>query len=428
VKSCARWGWWEIDVRLKMKEKQAVIRVQGQRYRRASKKEKGRILDEVVQLTGYHRWYAVSQLRLQGSRGRGAAHARVMAAGVIQKAPRVRARIYTELVKQKLRTIWAILDGICGKRLVAILPEIIAALEKHREIALDADTRKKLLSISAASIDRLLAPERQKIALRGRSGTKPGTLLKHQIAVRTFADWDQSQPGFVEIDLVAHEGGLAAGDFCQTLDVTDVASGWTEAQAVINKAEIWVFQALKDIRERLPFSLLGIDSDNGYEFINHHLLRYCQQQKITFTRGRPYKKNDSCFIEQKNYSIVRRAVGYARYEGTTQLELLNRLYGKLRLYTNYFQPVMKLVSKERNGAKVKKTYDRPRTPYQRLLNLPQVPEAVKERLRGEYQTLNPAALKRQITQLQKSLHESVYERRPHRSQALSVPKCAPGRQ
>jgi hypothetical protein len=218
---------------------------------------------------------------------------------------------------------------------------------------------------------------------------------------------------------VAHEGGLAAGDFCQTLDVTDVASGWTEAQAVINKAEIWVFQALKEIRERLPFSLLGIDSDNGYEFINHHLLRYCQREKITFTRGRPYKKNDSCFIEQKNYSIVRRAVGYARYEGTTQLELLNRLYVKLRLYTNYFQPVMKLVSKERNGAKVKKTYDRPQTPYQRLLSLPQIPATVKERLRDEYQTLNPAALKRQIAQLQKALHESVHERRPQRSHSAA---------
>jgi hypothetical protein len=217
----------------------------------------------------------------------------------------------------------------------------------------------------------------------------------------------------VEIDLVAHEGGIGAGDFCQTLDVTDVASGWTDIQAVANKAEIWVFQALKDIRQRLPFTLLGIDSDNGGEFINKQLLRYCQQEKITFTRGRAYKKNDGCFVEQKNYSIVRRAAGYARYEGNTQLQLLNRLYGHLRLYTNYFQPVMKLVKKERMGAKVKKTYDRPLTPYQRLLNSAALTRAAKERLRHEYATLNPAALKRQIARLQKALHESVKERRPH---------------
>jgi hypothetical protein len=193
--------------------------------------------------------------------------------------------------------------------------------------------------------------------------------------------------------------------------VTDVASGWTEIQAVINKAEMWVFQALKDIRQRLPFTLLGIDSDNGVEFINHQLLRYCQQERISFTRGRAYKKNDGCFVEQKNYSIVRRAVGYARYEGNTQLALLNRLYGLLRLYANYFQPVMKLVKKERTGAKVKKTYDRPQTPYQRLLNSPVLTRAAKQRLRSEYATLNPAALKRQISRLQSSLHESVRHRR-----------------
>lgn len=395
-----------------MNERRAVIRVQAQRYRTARKKEKGRILDEVVKLTGYHRWYAVRLLGLQGKAIQVGRHQRLVGELKV-RARRRRGRTYTETVVQQLRTIWVILDGICGKRLVGILPEVVGVLERHREIELDAQTRAKLLRISAATIDRLLAPERKKLALRARSGTKPGTLLKYQIPIRTFAEWDQGGPGFVEIDLVSHEGGIGAGDFCQTLDVTDVASGWTDIQAVINKAEIWVFQALQDIRQRLPFTLLGIDSDNGGEFINRPLLRYCQQERISFTRGRAYKKNDGCFVEQKNYSIVRRAVGYARYEGKTQLALLNRLYGLLRLYTNYFQPVMKLVKKERTGAKVKKTYDRPKTPYQRLLSSPVLSRAAKQRLQSEYATLNPAALKRQISRLQRSLHESVRHRRPH---------------
>jgi hypothetical protein len=402
----------ELTVRLNMNERRAVIRVQALRYRKAGKKAKGRILDEVVKLTGYHRWYAVRLLGLQGQAVRAGRHQRLVGELKV-RARRRRGRRYTEAVVEKLRTIWVILDGICGKRLVGILPEVVRVLERHGEIELDAPTREKLLRISAATIDRLLAPERKKLALRARSGTKPGTLLKHQIPIRTFAEWDQSCPGFVEIDLVSHEGGIGGGDFCQTLDVTDVASGWTEIQAVINKAEIWVFQALKDIRRRLPFTLLGIDSDNGGEFINHQLLRYCQQERISFTRGRAYKKNDGCFVEQKNYSIVRRAVGYARYEGNTQLELLNRVYGSLRLYTNYFQPVMKLVKKERTGAKVKKTYDRPQTPYQRLLDSSALTRAAKQRLQSEYATLNPAALKRQIGRLQKTLYESVRDRRPH---------------
>ena len=187
----------------------------------------------------------------------------------------------------------------------------------------------------------------------------------------------------MEIDLVGHDGGLAQGDFCQTLDVTDVASGWTETQAVINKAQVWVFEALQLIRGRLPFALKGIDSDNGSEFINDHLLRYTRQEHITFTRGRAWKKNDGCFVEQKNYSVVRRAVGYARYEGTGQLRLLNELYAHLRLYSNFFQPVMKLIRKQRVGAKVKKTYDRPRTPYQRLAGSSALSKHAKQQLRAQ---------------------------------------------
>ena len=377
----------------------------------------------MVDLTGYNRWYAVGLLRGDGMAIR--VGRRVKLVGDLRKrVKRVRPRLYDEAVLEKLKPIWAIMDFICGKRLAAILPEVIQILEKYREIELSGEVRTKLLAISATTIDRLLAAERRKWALRGRSGTKPGTLLKHQIPIRTFTEWNENKAGFVEIDMVGHDGGDSSGDYCQTLDVTDVASTWTETEAVINKAQVWVFDALKSIRTRLPFPLLGIDSDNGSEFINNHLLNYCKHEQITFTRGRAGKKNDGCFVEQKNYSVVRRAVGYARYDSLAQLRLLNALYERLRLYTNYFQPVMKLVSRERNGAKVKKKHDEPRTPYQRLMEMPDISPKIKKRLKAEYVTLNPAQLKREITELQAKLLKTVARRR--RAQISTTIRQQPG--
>src|SRR3990167_2365763 len=390
-------------MRLTMSERRSVAKVMAARYRRARKKEKGGMLDELIALTDYNRRYAIGLLGGQGKAIRVGRRLRLVG-DLGRSTKRSRPRIYDGAVLEGLKKIWAILDCICGKRLKAMLPEVIAVLEQHHEIALEAATRQKLLAISPATIDRLLAPERRRFALRGRSGTKPGTLLKHQIPIRTFAEWNETRPGFVEIDLVGHDGGDASGDFCHTLNATDVASGWTENAAVINKAQVWVFEALKAIRARLPFPLLGIDSDNGSEFINNHLTRYCRKEKITFTRGRAGKKNDGCFVEQKNYSVVRRAVGYARYDSPAQQRLLNTLYGHLRLYTNYFQPVMKLLSKERLGAKVKKTYDTPQTPYRRLLAAPGITEPMRQRLQAEYATLNPAQLKRAMTRLQNLLY------------------------
>lgn len=399
-----------------MSERRSVAKVMAARYREATKKEKGGMLDELIGLTDYNRRYAIGLLRGHGKSIKLARGVRLV--GDLRRSMRrSRPRIYDGAVLEGLKKIWAILDFICGKRLKAILPEVIAVLERHHEIALNAAVRQKLISISAATIDRLLAPERRKFALRGRAGTKPGTLLKHQIPIRTFAEWNDTRPGFVEIDLVGHEGGDAYGDFCQTLDVTDVASGWTETAAVINKAQVWVFEALKDIRARLPFPLCGIDSDNGSEFINNHLLRYCQQEKISFTRGRAWKKNDGCFVEQKNYSVVRRAVGYARYDSESQRQLLNTLYAHLRLYTNYFQPVMKLLSKERTGAKVKKRYDEPQTPYRRLLSASGITKQMRQRLKAEYAALNPAQLKREITRLQGLLRKSALHRQRSRVSA-----------
>ena len=391
-------------MRLKMKARQEVTAVTAGQYRGASKKEKRKILDQFVSTTGYSRWYARFVLRHEGQRIQVDKQTIVLAVRSRSgRRVRKRLRLYDEQVVTALLKLWRLMDYICGKRLQPILPELIAVLERHNEFRCHKETRAKLLRISAATIDRLLKPERRKHELHGRSGTKPGTLLKKQIPIRTFAEWDDQQPGFVEIDLVGHDGGVAAGDYCQTLDLTDIGTTWTETEAVRNKAQTWVFEALKNLRENLPFPLLGLDSDNGSEFINKHLAAYCEREQLSFTRSRPYRKNDNCFVEQKNYSVVRRAVGYQRYDTQAQLQLLNELYATLRLYTNFFQPTMKLQSKERVGSKVTKRYDRAQTPYQRVLAAPQIAKAKKDLLRAKYETLNPAGLKRKITRLQERL-------------------------
>jgi hypothetical protein len=389
-------------MRLTVKEKQKAARITAARYQKASKKKKGAILDEFIALTGYDRCYASYLLKNHGRKVW--INNKVIVVGDIRKRhKRQRQRTYGEDVLKALKQIWVIMDCICGKRLRPMLKEILAILQRHKEIKVRGEIKKKLLRISASTIDRILRPERKKYEIKGRSLTKPGTLLKHQIPIRTFSDWDEQKPGFVEIDLVGHEGGNPRGDFIQTLNVTDVCTGWTDMQAVKNKAQIWVFEALKDIRGRLPFDLLGIDSDNGGEFINDHLVRFCREEQITFTRSRSYRKNDNCFIEQKNYTIVRRYVGYARYETDIAQKLLNELYGHLRLYVNFFQPVMKLIQKTRIGSRVRKKYDEPQTPYQRVLASPFVPEKKKETLRQQYVQLNPAALRRKIANLQDKL-------------------------
>jgi hypothetical protein len=386
-----------------MKARQEVTKATAGQYRGASKKEKGKILEQFIATTGYSRWYARLVLRHEGRRIQTDKQTIVVVERKLS-AKRKRAPGYDEKVQTALVRLWRIMDYICGKRLQPQLPELITALERHNEFRCDHETRAK----------RLLKPERRKYELRGRSGTKPGTLLKKQIPIRTFAEWDEQRPGFVEIDLVGHDGGLAAGDYCQTLDLTDIATTWTETMAVRNKAQAWVFAALKKLRKNLPFSLLGIDSDNGSEFINKYLTDYCQEQKLSFTRSRPYRKNDNCYVEQKNYSVVRRAVGYQRYDTEVQLSLLNELYDTLRLYSNFFQPTMKLKSKERVGSKVIKRYDRAQTPYQRVLAASQVSEAEKQRLRAKYKTLNPAALKRKLMRLQERLMKSTASRKAAR--------------
>lgn len=393
-----------------MKERQSVTAVVAGRYRKARKKDKGQILDEFSELTGYNRSYASWVLRNWGKRIR--INSKLVIVGQWgRKKSRDKPRSYDEKVIRVLRKIWVIMDCMCGKRLVGVLGELIPVLEEHGEIELDTGTREKLLKISASTIDRVLAPERKRLFSRSKSRTKPGTLLKHKIPIKTFSEWDDQRLGFVEIDLVGHDGGDISGDYIQTLDVTDVCTGWTETRAVRNKAQVWVFEALKQVRECLPFKLLGIDSDNGSEFINDQLYRYCLKEGITFTRARAYRKNDNCYVEQKNWSVVRRALGYLRYDTPRELEIINRLHGYLRLYTNHFQPVMKMIEKTRVGSRVKKKYDKPRTPYQRVLGFSYGEDEKTEALTKEHLRLNPAELKRQITKLQDKLRKIGLEKR-----------------
>jgi len=390
-----------------MKARREMVEAVARRYQQSRKAEKGAILDEFVATSGYCRWHASYVLRWWG-RKIWVDDKKVLVVGAPRKKkePRVRTPLYDERAIAVLKKVWKIMDYICGKRLAPVLGPMTDLLERAGEIRCDRETREKLSKMSAATIDRLLRPERKKHELKGRSRTKPGTLLKHQIPIRTFAEWDDAGPGFVEIDLVSHEGGCAAGEFCNTLDLTDIATTWTETAAVRNKSQERVFEALKKLRENLPFPLRGIDSDNGSEFINHELEGYCRKEKITFTRSRPARKNDNCFVEQKNWSVVRRAVGYARYDTDEQLKLLNQLYQHLRLYTNFFMPSMKLISKQRDGSRVKKRYDKAQTPCQRVMASRHVTRDRKRKLRIEYEGLNPAALKRQMEHLQNRLYKT----------------------
>jgi hypothetical protein len=375
-----------------MAERKAVTKQMARRYLGASKKQKGTMLDELCELTGWTRRHARRRL--------------VGALGPTAPAPAApRPRIYGAEEAEALRFVWGLLGGPAGKRLAPFLPEIVEVLERTGERTFSPACRAKLLQVSAATIDRILAPERARLQVRGRSGTKPGSILKRQIPIRTFADWDEARPGFCEVDLVGHDGGNGAGEFCQTLVLTCVATGWTEMRALRNKAQRWSFDAIADVARTLPFPLLGLDSDNGAEFINDQLFRWCAEHQVTFTRSRPYRKNDNCFVEQKNFPVVRQQVGYARYDTEEELAVLAELYGHLRLFVNFFQPQMKLVSKSRRGATVMKRYDRAATPYRRVLASEAVAGSTKESLTRTYLGLNPVVLRRELGALQDRLLE-----------------------
>jgi len=373
------------------------------RYSRASKKEKTAILDEYVKTTGQNRKYAIGVLK--GKRRTGKHPIR-----------RPRRAIYGDEEIQALLISSDLFDGICSKRLRAAIDIELPGLYESSALQVGPGCYDNLMRVSPATMDRLLAGRRPQLR-KSRGFTKPGTLLEHQIPIRTWADWSEDRPGFSEMDLVDHSGGITirGADHAWTLDFTDVKTAWTECVATPNKAQVHVFAAICRVRQRLPFPLLGIDSDNGSEFIDDQLYRYCFHEEITFTpacatadrRGRAGKKNDGAYVEQKNWSVVRRAVGYYRYDTHEQLELLNRLYAVMHFYVNFFLPVMKLEEKTRVGSKVKRVYDKPQTPYARVLASPDVSEEHKAELRETYDLLDLVDLRRQINELQDEILSTV---------------------
>jgi len=322
-----------------------------ERYRIASKDEKSKILDEFIDITRCHRKYAIRLLTGAGP--------------VMPDATRLGRRIYSVAVCDALVVLWEAADRVCGKRLKAILPGLISAMERHGHLSLDSKVRQLLLEASPATIDRLLAP------ICGTAGRrrkrKTTTQSSREIPVRTFADWNEPAPGFLEIDFVAHGGDSMEGTFLWSLVATDVSSGWTDAVALVAREQSLVVEGLEVIRRQLPVPILGIDSDNDSAFINETLQDYCKERRIEFTRSRPYKKNDQAWIEQKNGSVIRRFVGYRRFSGLIAGRCLARIYRLIRSYVNFFRPPFKLLSKTRDGAEIKKKYHKPATPCERLL-------------------------------------------------------------
>jgi hypothetical protein len=367
--------------------KRELLEALRERYQQASKSDKAKILDELVAVAGCHRKHAIRLLR----------RARLL----VPATPHVAHQIYDQAVREALIVLWEAADRICGKRLRAILPSLLTALEQHGHLTLDATVRARLLSASAATIDRLLAPVRSTAS--GRKKRKKGTKPSKQVPIRTFADWNEPAPGYLEIDFVSHGGESMQGAFLGSLVATDVCSGWTEAVPLLAREQSLVTEGLEVIRRQFPVPILGIDSDNDSAFINETLLAYCQEQKLEFTRSRAYQKNDQAWIEQKNGAVVRRFVGYERLAGMVAGQCLAQLFQVVRLYVNYFQPSFKLRSKTREGAKVKKLYHKPATPCERLLEHASVAEAVKEKLRAERSQLDPLELLHRIREGQAAL-------------------------
>jgi hypothetical protein len=367
--------------------KHELLRVLHERYIHASKSEKSKILDEFVVITHCHRKHAIRLI--------------TRARPVIREASTLTRRIYSEAVREALVVLWEAADRICGKRLKAVLPDLIAAMERHGHLALDPLIRQHLLTISPATIDRLLTPIRAAAAQRRKR--KRTTKSSREIPIRTFADWYDPGPGFLAVDFVSHGGDSMQGTFLWSLVATDVCSGWTEAVPLVAREQSLVLEGLAVMRRQFPVPIRGIDTDNDGAFINETLQNYCQEQHLEFTRSRAYQKNDQAWSEQKNGSVIRRFVGDRRLSGLVTGQCLSRLYQMIRLYVNYFQPSFKLRSKTREGAKVKKQYHTPATPCDRLLAHPSVATAVKEALRAERAALDPLELLHQIREAQSAL-------------------------
>lgn len=354
------------------------------RYRVAARGEKGRLLDEAEQLTGYHRKALVRLVRRPVERA---------------ARQRGRPRQYGPAVRDALARVWEASDRLCTKRLVPFLPELITALERHGELTLRPPIRTQLLELSPATADRLLKDYRTGRRRRPFAQRQALTSLQARVPIRTFGEWSGVTAGAVQADLVAHCGETTAGFYLSSLVMVDVATAWTECRASWGQGKRYVAGAVGHLQNRLPFPLRELHVDNGGEFLNHVLYPYCQQTGIRFTRGRPYHKNDQAWAEQKNGLVVRRLVGYDRYSSKAAHQLLNQIYDQLHLYLNFFQPMRKLLAKRRHGARVTKSYDQAQTPFQRVLAAGVLDPVTRERLEAQFLALNPVALRTEIYRL-----------------------------
>ena len=371
--------------------RQEVLAKKRDRYALAGKEHKTKIINELVELFGYHRKAAIRALQLRP----------VIAAPFVQGRPK---EYEPDQLRPPLKAIWLAALQPCGVRLKACLPDWLPAYEEdHRR--LNADVRKALLAASRATLDRLLIPAR--IEHRRRATTRPGTLLRHQIPIRT--EWAENQAGFLEMDTVALCGGTLDDRHGWMFDAVDIHTTWNEMRALPNRSEAATLLQIRDVEASLPFPLRGLDSDNGGEFINHHLVKHLhgRQKPVAFTRSRPYRKNDQAHIEQKNYTQVRLWFGYERYDNPAVVPLINALCkGELNWLLNGFLPTMKLKSKERVGSKVVRTYGETMTPLSRVLACPEVTAETKQRLRAQKQTLNPFALTREVERQMKVIEQN----------------------
>ena len=365
-----------------------------------NKEEKSALLHEICSTTGFHRKHAI---RVLSAKHDVRAH--------LTKQRKKRGSPYTNEVRYYLKKIWDILDCPCGQRLAPVLTPTIEALERHRELMIPTDVKEKLIHISSATIDRILQIFKRQKRRRLHGTTKPGSLLKKQIPIQ-LSRYNVQELGHGEMDLVAHNGGNPEGEFAHTLVETDLSSGWVEQEAFLGKAQRRVKQSLIRIDKRRPFQRKSIDSDSGGEFINWLLYKWCVEEKILFTRGRPGKKNDNPHVEQKNWTHVRKLVGYHRYETKKQIDLLHDLYrNEWRLYENFFQPTVKLIEKKRIGGRVKKKYEKAKTPYERIMASKEVGTKTKAGLEKQYESLNPAELKRQIEKKLNILFRTIHKGR-----------------